>query len=507
MDGEVDPGASKWLKAEQAFEEGRRRAGWIVGPLAFALVLLLPLPGITPEAHRLLAILAFTLVFWICETIPIAATALLAPALCIMLQVGPEKSVLAPFGSPIIFLFIGMFFLAEAIQKHGLERRLALGLLSVRPISATPWRLFGALTMMSAFISMWMSNIATTAVMLPIALGVLRACPSLARSAESRARLVLLMAFGASVGGLATPVGTPPNMIALGFLRELAGAEISFVRWMILAVPLALGLMIYLIVLLRPTVKHWGPEDRQHLLEKLDAERVALGPWKAGERNTAVCFLGAIALWLYPGVVELLTGAPRFGADWLQKHFPEEMVGLMAGLLMFILPVDRKMGTFTLTWKEATKIDWGTIMLFAGGLALGKQMFETGLAKWLGHGVSVCLGVGGGGIWLLIALAIVLTVILSETTSNTAAANVMVPMMIAVAHGAGINPIPVALACCLASSFGFLLPVSTAPNAMAYATGEVRLVRMMKFGLLLDIVGAMAIWLAVRLIAPLLGWF
>jgi len=225
----------------------------------------------------------------------------------------------------------------------------------------------------------------------------------------------------------------------------------------------------------------------------------------AGERNCGICLLGAIALWLYPGVVELLFGQPQFGAAWIQKHFPEEIVGLLAGLLLFALPTNFRKAEFTLTWREAVKIDWGTIMLFAGGLALGRQVFDTGLAKAMGDAVAVSFG-AGGGVLALSAVAIILTMLLSTATSNTATATVMVPMMIAVAQSSGINPIPVALACCLASSFGFALPVSTGPNAMAYATGEVRLLNMVKFGLLLDIVGAILIWLTIRTLAPLLGW-
>jgi sodium-dependent dicarboxylate transporter 2/3/5 len=256
---------------------------------------------------------------------------------------------------------------------------------------------------------------------------------------------------------------------------------------------------------LRPTIRRWTGDSLSVSLGDLDAQRAALGRITNGERNCAICLLGAISLWLYPGIVELLFGTPQFGADWIQKHFPEEIVGLLAGLLLFALPTNFRKGEFTLTWREAVKIDWGTILLFAGGLALGRQVFDTGLAKAMGDAVAISFG-AGGSVWALSAVAIVLTMLLSTATSNTATANVMVPMMIAVAQSSGINAVPVALACCLASSFGFALPVSTGPNAMAYATGEVRLLNMVKFGLLLDIAGAILIWLTIRTLAPLLGW-
>lgn len=490
---------------EARFDRRRQQAGWVLGPAVFVLLLLLPLPGLTPEAHRLAAILGLTLVLWICESIPLAATALLAPVLCVVLGVASDKAVFAPFGSPIVFLFVGMFFLAAAMQKHGLEKRLALGMLGFAWLSSSPLRLYASIAAVTAILSMWMSNVATTAVMLPIALGIANACPDLAGNAVARARLVLLIPFAASVGGLATPVGTPPNLIALGFLRELAGVEISFLGWMQLAVPLSAVLIVFLVFLLRPPVRRWTGASLAASLGDLAGQRAALGPLTPGERNCALCLGGAITLWLYPGAVELLLGEPRFGSAWIQSHFPEEVVGLLAGLLLFILPTDVRRGEFTITWREAVKIDWGTILLFAGGLALGKQVFDTGLAKALGDAVASSLG-AGAGVWALSAVAIGLTLLLSTATSNTATANVMVPMMIAVAHSSGLDPVPVALACCLASSFGFALPVSTGPNAMAYSTGEVRLLQMVRYGILLDVAGAVLIWITVRTLAPVLGW-
>jgi solute carrier family 13 (sodium-dependent dicarboxylate transporter), member 2/3/5 len=480
-------------------------AGWVLGPAVFTLILLWPMPGLTPEAHRLAAILGLTLVLWICESIPLAVTALLAPVLCVVFGVGTDKAVFAPFGSPIVFLFIGLFFLAAAMQKHGLEKRLALGLLGFNWLSSTPLRLYASIAAITALLSMWMSNVATTAVMLPIALGIANSCPDLARNATARSRLVLLIPFAASVGGLATPVGTPPNLIALGFLRELAGVEIGFLGWMQLAVPLSAALVVFLVFLLRPPLRRWTGDSLAASLGDLAAQRQALGRITPGERNCALCLGGAIALWLYPGAVELLLGEPRFGAAWVQTHFPEEVVGLLAGLALFVLPTDLRRGEFTITWREAVNIDWGTILLFAGGLALGKQVFDTGLAKALGDFVASSLG-AGAGVWALSAVAIFLTLLLSTATSNTATANVMVPMMIAVAHSSGLNPLPVALACCLASSFGFALPVSTGPNAMAYSTGEVRLLQMVRYGLILDVVGAVLIWVTIRTLTPLLGW-
>jgi sodium-dependent dicarboxylate transporter 2/3/5 len=477
------------------FDWWRQRVGFVLGPLAMGALLVWPVPGVSPEAQRLAAVLALAVIFWMTEAIPMAATSLLAPALCIPLGVAKDKEVLAPFASPSIFLFIGSFFLAAAMAKHGLDRRLALWLLTRRGVLRSPFTLYAALGGMTALLSMWMSNVATTAVMIPIALGVLATTPQLAARPRAQADLILLIAFSASVGGLGTPVGTPPNIIAIGFLRQLTGETVTFLQWMKLGVPLVVILMIFLLWLLRPRGVVFT--DRGVMETELRRQREALGPLRPGERNTAVLFSLAILLWMWPGLSDILNGGPTASAAWLTKHLPEETVGLLCGLLVFFLPVQFREWRFTLTWKEAERIDWGTIFLFAGGLSLGTMIFNTGLAKAMGNGMSAWLGTPG--LWLLVAAGIGLSLMLSEATSNTASANVMVPLMIAVAQAAHLPVIPVALAASLACSFGFMLPVSTAPNAMAYGTGLVPLTRMMRAGIALDAAGAAAIFLVVWL--------
>lgn len=491
------------IQAEAAFERWRRRAGLALGPLLLISLLLVPMPGLTPQAHTLTAIMALVLVFWVSEAIPLAATALLGPALCIVLGVAKDKEVLSQFGHPIIFLFIGSFLLAQAMQKHGLDRRLALGLLAVPGVAKSPTTLFAAFAVLTAGLSMWMSNSATAAVMLPIALGVVSVSPAFADLPGAKSGLVLMVAFAASVGGLATPVGTPPNLIGIGYLEELTGQRITFVRWMQLGLPLMLVLLAFLLWLLRPR-RARAFADHAALTAEFRRQFAALGPLRAGAIHTTIAFALALLLWIYPGLVEAITGKPALGAAWLKQRLPEETVGLCAGLLLFLLPVRWREGEFTLEWRDAMKIDWGTILLFGGGLALGKQIFDTGLGHAAGGLVQTCFG--QPGLWTLTAAGILLSILLSESTSNTASATVMVPAMIAVAQATQVNPLPVALASCLACSLGFMLPVSTPPNALAYGTGLVRLTRMIRCGIWLDLAGAVAIWLLVRLLAPVLGW-
>lgn len=487
----------------------RHRLGFALGPLLFLGLLLFPLPGLPLPAQRLCPVLALAIVFWVSEAIPMAATALLCPALCIPLGVASDREVLAPFAHPSIFLFLGSFLLAEAMRSHGLDRRLALWLLTRSIVLRSPFALFAAIGGLTAALSMWMSNVATTAMMLPIARSVLEACPELA-TPRNRTNLVLLVAFGASVGGLGTPVGTPPNIITMGFLKQLTGQPIQFFDWMQCAVPLVVLLTGFLLWLFRPRERAFA--DPAALQALLAARRRELGPLGAGERNAAVVFCTALCLWMWPGLVDcglalLQRLAPDavagdtvrgwLGTAWLKAHLPEETVGLFAGLSLFVLPTNWRRWQFTLTWQQAAQIDWATIFLFGGGLSLGTLIFQTRLAAALGHGITAWLG--HPGLWTLIAVGIVASLLLSEAASNTASANVMVPLMIALAQQGDQPVAPVALATGIACSFGFLLPVSTGPNAMAYATGAVPIPAMMRAGLWLDLAGGVLIWVLMRL--------
>jgi len=370
-------------------------------------------------------------------------------------------------------------------------------------VARSPATLVAAMGLMTAIVSMWMSNSATTAMMAPIALGVLRANPHFSDSNRAKADLMLMIAFAASVGGLATPVGTPTNLVALGFVQQLIGIKITFFQWMQLALPLTAVLMAFLVWQLRPP-SDVRFEDHRKLTEGFRRQRRALGPHGWGEWNTEVAFVAAVVLWTYPGLVELVFGDKRFGAARVAAHFPEATVALVVALSLFLLPVKLRPLEFTMSWREAAKIDWGTILLFGGGLALGKQIFDTGLAKAFGETVNTLLG--SPGLWTIMVVAIVFALLLTETTSNVAAANMMVPMMIGVAQAAHVNPVPVTVATCLACSFAFMLPVATPPNAIVYGTGLVPMWQMIRRGLALDIVGAVAVLLVMWLIAPALGW-
>ena len=490
--------------AEERFEAFRRKLGRVMAPVLGVAIWFLPVPGLDDPARHLFAIVAFALVFWMTEAVPLAATALLAPSLCVVAGLGSARDVFKPFADPVIFLFIGSFMIGEAMLKHGLNRRFAFGILNLPWVGTNPMRLYAAFAGITALISMWVSNAATTAMMLPIGLSIVAEVGARQgrkdfRSSSFASGLVLITAFAASVGGLGTPIGTPPNLIGIGTIERLLGVKVSFFQWMRVGLPIAVLLCAFLVWrFARTCPPPAGALDGN--ADWLKAEGARLGPWTRGQRNVVWVFAVAVAAWILPGIVAAVTelGTRSPASLWLGAHLPESVVGLLAASALFLLPTGDPEHPATLDWKDATGIDWGTILLFAGGMALGELMFSTGLAKWIGSGLA---GVFHArtvfGISLLFT---VVGILVSEMTTNTASATMIVPIAIAVAQAAGVDPVKPALATSIACSMGFLLPVSTGPNAMAYGTGCVPLRAMMRHGIWLDLVGGAVIVAVVHLL-------
>jgi solute carrier family 13 (sodium-dependent dicarboxylate transporter), member 2/3/5 len=476
-------------EAEERFERARKRIGLWLAPVVGIGLWLAPLP-LAPAAHTLAAIFAFTILLWMTEAIPMPAAGLIGPILLVVGGVAPMERAFAAFSHPVVYLFLGSFLLALGMQKHGLDRRIANTLLAIPCLSRSPFALLSTLGILTAALSMWMSNTAITAVMLPIVLGILRSNPQSPATNRFAPVLILTVAFAASIGGLATPVGTPTNLVALGQLERFGLARPDFTGWMKLGIPLCLTLLAALIGMMWLTVR-----EPFHLAAHRENSSVKAS---RGEWNTALVFILAIALWLLPGLADMAGFGRSPGITWMKATLPEELIGLCAGVVLFVIPVNLRRNEFTLSWQDTAKVDWGTLLLFGGGFALGHQIKETGLARAIGDGVAIWLDHPSEGI--LIAAAIAISILLSEATSNVASANVMVPLMIGVAQSAGADPQRVALATCLACSLGFMLPISTPPNALAFGTGLVRIPLMMRFGLVLDLAGGLAVWLCVKLL-------
>ena len=502
-------------EGEQRLERRRRLAGFVLAPAVFIALYFYPF-ALDAPAHRLFAVLGLVLVLWLTESIPLPVAALLGAVLNVMLGVAPAKVVLAPFAHPLVFLFIGSFILAEAITIHGLDRRFAFAIFSVRFLQKSPLRVLFAFGAVVALASMWISNTAATAMTLPIALGVLEAMREMRNSADSHGAkgpafdlrrfstaLMLMVAYGASVGGIATPIGTPPTLIGIGMIQQLAGVRINFFEWMTFALPITAVMFIYLFLLLGRSIRP-GPGAMEGMGEIIRTARAGLGRWSAGEVNTALCFGAAVLPWGAPSVAALLFGKQAPLSVLLASRLNEGVVAVFAAALLFFLPISVREVRFTMTWDKAVRIDWSTILLFGGGLSLGELMFSTGLAGTMGAGLTGLTG--ASTLWSVTAMAVLLGIVLSETTSNTASANMVIPVMIALAQGAGISPIPPALGACLGASFGFMLPVSTPPNAIVYGSGQVPILTMVRKGVAFDIGGFFIIMAGLRVLCPLMGW-
>ena len=427
-----------------------------------------------------------------------AMTAFLGVAATVVCGVAPATEAFAPFADPIMFLFVGSFMLARAIFFHGLDRRFALALLTLPGVGARPARVLAAFALATCVLSMWISNTATVAMMLPIGLSLLHVLEA-DRPAPSYARALLLAtSMAAAFGGLATPVGTPPNLIGIGFLRRETGIDVPFFSWMMIGMPA--GLVLLAIMVAAFAAGSEAPRTTDALAARLLVERREQGRWTRGQLNTALAFGLTVVLWVLPGVVALAWGTEHPFYRTLQGTVPESVAALLGATLLFVLPIDLRQMRFTLPWDEAVQIDWWIVFLYGGGIALGTLAFQTGLAGAIGRGLTGLLGVGGS--FGLLCFSTALAAILSEITSNTASANMLVPVVIALARASNVDPVLPAVGATMGASLGFMLPVSTPCNALVYASGRIPLPSMIRYGLMLDVVGVIVVVVLVALIGP-----
>jgi solute carrier family 13 (sodium-dependent dicarboxylate transporter), member 2/3/5 len=477
---------------ERRFEQVRVRVGLTVAPLLFIAVLCWPIDSLAdkPQAQRLAAVMAAVVTLWITEALPMPVTALMGASGCAILRVADARTIFSPFADQLMFLFVGSFILARAIFLNGLNRRVAFGVMSLDWVGGRPGRIMFAFGAVTAFISAWISNTATTAMMMAIGLSMIHFLfdPAHAKSLGVDRRyatgIMLITSFAASIGGLATPIGTPPNVIGLGLIKKFLNVEISFFEWMLIGTPVVVILYLFLFAYM-----NWfcpaGVRELAGSREMLQKNRDSLGPWTTGEKSTLVAFLTTVALWIAPGVVALVAGEEGPAYQFLRERFPEGVSALIGATLLFLLP--GQSGRRAISWDEAVQIDWGVVLLYGGGFSLGELSRLTGLADAVGQGLADRLPLSGDFGLLLASTAV--AALVSETTSNTASANIVVPLVISLARAAGVDPLAPALGATFGASLGFMLPVSTPCNAIVYSTGYIPLTRMIRYGLLLDVVG------------------
>lgn len=477
------------------------RAGLFLGPLlAVAAYSVFPSlgTGLGDSPRMVFAVAVLMATWWLTEAVPLAATALLPLLLFPILGVTGIGSVAAQYGDPLIFLFLGGFLLGIAFEKSGLHRRIALMIVLV--FGTRPAALVAGVMLATAFMSMWVSNTASALMMLPIAMGLVAmseqrevtgpnqpADPpgTLAPSGPFACCMLLGVAYAASLGGLATPIGSPPNAFAVSYLSRHHGHEIDFARWMIAAVPLVLILLPLVWLLLTRVLHPLGGvpalADRSFASTKLRA----LGPFSGAEWTTVAVFLAAVVWWTGREPLCAMLGLSDLLPDgtWVPR-VSDAVVAIAAAVLLFALPTAGPRDRFVLRTADFARVPWEVLVLFGGGLALAAAMHSTGLTHAIGGIFAFLKGVNP--IVLIFAVAVVITA-LSELASNTAVAATVIPVLASAAEGIGVDPILLIFPAVLAASFGFMLPVATPPNAIVYASGRLRMSHMIRAGITVNI--------------------
>jgi sodium-dependent dicarboxylate transporter 2/3/5 len=446
-----------------------------------------------PAAWRTVAVAFLMATWWVSEALPVAATALVPLVAFPLLGIAKISDTAAPYADPVIFLFLGGLTLGLAIQRWGLHLRIALAIIAVSGVR--PTRLVLGFMLAAAFLSMWVSNTATAAMMLPVCLSTIAIMvgpPEKFRMAECAGRdlslaLLVGVAFAASIGGMATPIGTPPNALFIAFMRQTYDIDIGFGAWMMVGVPAALVFLIGAWLIVTRVAWHVPSGNIPGIGEHLIHSRAALEPPSRAEIMVALVFAATAVGWIArPALAEELPGLTDAG------------IALAAALTLFVLPSGQ--GGGLVDRETLSRLPWPVLILFGGGLSLAAAVTQTGLAGWLG---DVLAGLGTVDTILLVAMAIVLTVALSELASNTATAAALLPIVASIADSLGLGAYALTLPVALAASCGLMLPVATPPNALFYASGYLRTADLARAGALCDLLGAIVVLAAAVALAPL----
>ena len=473
---------------------GARRVGLIAGPLLFLLAqLFFHPPGLGPEGRAIFAATLWIAAWWVTEAIPIAATSLLPIVLFPLLGALDIRTVSAAYGHPLIFLFMGGFIIAAAIERWGLHQRIALNI--IYRLGNQAASLILGFMLATALLSMFISNTATAVMMMPIGIAVAKQLAGQgARLPAFEKALMLGIAYAASIGGVATIIGTPPNLVLIGVIEELYQERISFAEWMLIGLPVSCTLLalcwLYLVRVAFPLSKTKLPGGKDEVGRQLRG----LGRISFEEKLVLLVFSATALAWILRPFL-------------LNPYLPaldDTIIALGGALAMFLLPA-RRVEKFQLPrlldWQAAVKIPWGIILLFGGGLALAEGFKNSGLAEWL----ALQLGLLSNLPFFALLLTIVLGVnLLTEVTSNVATASMILPILAAIAEGLGVPPMMLMAGAALAASCAFMLPVATPPNAVVFGSGYLSIPDMVRAGIWLNLVSSLVVSLAVYFLLPLI---
>lgn len=474
----------------------KRSIGRVFGVLIFLALVFAPIDDtlIPTSARYVAAVTLLMITWWITEAIPLEVTALLPVVLFPLLGVLSAKEATAPYADKVIFLFLGGFIIAMSMQRWGLHRRIALNIINI--VGTSPRRLILGFMIATAFLSMWISNTATAMMMIPIAIAIIATIiPSAQATLKNLTEeqhdfceaLVISIAYAASIGGIGTLIGTPANGIFVAQMKTLfpAAPAIDFFSWMKFGVPLvAVFIPITWLWLSYGSYRHL-PAKIAHAREIIDHQMEDIGPMTKGEKWTLAVFVLAALAWIFEKTKDI-GGFVIPGLDILFPAIDDSTIAIAGALVLFLLPVDRKKGIYTMDWEWAVKIPWGILLLFGGGLCLSTAFIKSGLAKVIVDQIAIF---GSLPIVLLVLLVAIGISLLTEVTSNTAVASLMMPIMAVTSVSMGIHPYMLMLTAAVCTSMAFMLPVATPPNAVAYASGYIDMRDLMRSGWVLNFIG------------------
>ena len=476
--------------------ETYQTVGRILGPVVFAVMLMTDQwqDAMNPQAWRAAAIGMWMAIWWATEAVPVPVTAFLPLVIFEPLGIANLRDAAAPYANPIIYLFLGGFLMALALERWNLHRRIALAILDRTGTDGR--RLIGGFMFVCAMLSMWMTNTSTTMMLLPIVLSVIAVIRDnvvgLSEKSRSDFQIAMLLglAYSASIGGLATLIGTPPNALLIGYLAENYGIEISFARWMTVGIPITMVMLPIAWFLLTRVLFPVNIPASEAVNQHLHKLREEMGPITTPERRVAVIFVAVILSWMFRRpVTEMLglTGVSDAG------------IVMTAGVLLFMLPSGNPAQPQLMTWHDATRLPWGVLILFGGGLSLAAAVSNTGLALWLGESLAPLNSLH---IAVLVVAAVALVIFLTELTSNLATTATLLPVMGAIAIQAGIPPLFLTVPITIAASCAFMLPVATPPNAIVFATGQITIPQMVRAGIVLNLICIVIVTLVALYLAP-----
>lgn len=470
-----------------------KKIGALLGPaLALLMLLVGPPEGLPAAGWHTLALLAWMVVWWVTEPVPIAATSLLPMVWLPLFGIVPMADATGAYADPIVFLFIGGFIIAVAIEHWRLHERIALAMIAA--VGTRPVALVGSFALAACALSMWISNTATTMMLVPMALGVAQAIAHSSghdreQAAPLTAALVLMVAYGASIGGIGTPVGSPTNLVAMGYLRK-EGLDLGFAQWMIIALPLMVVMLLACWWLLSRPLR--GHAANPEVARMLAARRQALGAMTTPERRVLVVFALVALAWMFAPLLKKIDGLSGLN---------DTVIAITGALLLFAIPSGdaTRPSRRLLDWTTAERIPWGVALLFGGGLSVAAAMEAHGVSGWLGDALS---GMRTLPPILVLLLLAAMTVFASEFMSNVATLAAFLPVVGAVSVATGLPPLVLVFCASMSASLAFMMPAGTAPNAIAYGTGAVKMRQMIRVGLWLNLFGIVAITIAGEWLAP-----